>query len=175
MDLTLTCCQFGSVELKVPVDMIMNASGEQRRQQLRRLVHDANPSLSPPGYARFDDEIQLCGMGLFNTSISISELHKFYIASRATLLDPLALISTAPIQARLQVHVLSTPLRAALTPSRCQALQGILRWNDDTSPEGRRIQLPTVRPGFCSLPADCRQLEPLIGNRDLMLGVTLSG
>jgi hypothetical protein len=150
------------------VNMIMAASGEQRRQQLRRLMRNANPSVLPTGYTRYDPENPELRYGPFQyIDFDIEAAQVLYCYSG----DP-ANPGKIDRQGRYQGPAPSSQLLNRATggsdKSRCDALQGVLRWNDDAGPEGRNLQLPTVQPGFCSAAEDCRELEPLVGERKLM-------
>jgi hypothetical protein len=150
------------------VNMIMNASGEQRRQQLRRLMRNANPSVPPAGYAPYEPENPELRYGPFQyVEFDLEAAQVLYCYSG----DP-----DNPGKIDRQGHYKGPPPSPQLLnratggsdKNRCDALQGVLRWNDDAGPEGRNLQLPTVLPGFCAAADDCRELESLVGERKLM-------
>jgi hypothetical protein len=150
------------------VNMIMAASGEQRKAALRRLVRDANPAEAGPGYAPNEPENPEIRSGPFQyVDLDIEAVQILYCedgSGRPGLIDRSGSYSGGPPNDRLVNAATGGSDR-----SRCAGLQGVLKWNRDRAEGGRDLQLPQVKPGVCTGTGDCPALAALIGDRRLML------
>jgi hypothetical protein len=145
------------------VDMIMSASGEQRKQQMRRLMRDANPFHAGPGYTAYVSANPERRSGPFQyIDFDIDAAQVLYCPDQSKYLSRDGSFAGPPPNDELR-----NAATGGSDKSRCEALQGVLQWNDTTA-IGRNLQLTEVLPNFCSPAEDCTELEPLIGDRKFM-------
>lgn len=133
------------------VNMIMAASGEMRKTQLRELLQALNPRTAPSGnpalargpYQYLDIDIEATQILYCPDGTPVARDGGFTPEGPDWLLN----VATGGSEA-----------------SRCKGLQGVLAWN-----ARRNLRLPTAEPGFCSDEHDCPELLPLVGQRRLLV------
>jgi hypothetical protein len=150
------------------VDMIMDASGELRKQQLRELMRNANSIPSRPGYQPYDSGNPEKTYGPYQYVDLNLESAQILDCKSSDPNNP----GMIDRRGRYTGGALSDRLLGAEVgesdKTRCAALAGVLQWNDEIGPKGRNLQLPTLKEDFCLGPNDCQELLPLIGNSDLL-------
>ncbi len=134
------------------VDLIMAASGELRKMELRSLVEEIsraeagrvtpeNPFIAPGRHQYVDIDLEAA----------------LYMSCPGRIAGD---GSEAGPSARSKEIILNTA-NGSTERRRCDALKGVLHDNIT-----RQIDLPTVAPGFCSTP-DCPELDAVVGDRTL--------
>ncbi len=135
------------------VDLIMAASGEMRKMELRSLIEDvsrmhaakraptSNPFRAPGPHQYIDIDLEAA----------------YYMSC----LGPVS--ADGRYKGELGKDVPLNAANGTTERRRCEALIGMLRWN---APGGRGLALPTTPPGFCSGP-ECAALDDVLGDRRL--------
>jgi hypothetical protein len=131
-------------------------------------MRNANPLVLPAGYTQYDPGNPELRSGPFQYVVFDIEAAQVLYCYSGDPAEPGKVDRQGHYQGPAPSPQLLNKATGGSDKNRCDALQGVLRWNDDAGPEGRNLQLPTVLPEFCSAMEDCRELEPLVGEHKLM-------
>ncbi len=137
------------------VDLIMAASGELRKMELRSLIEEVSRATAGPRAAPADNPFLAPGRHQY-VDIDIEAAH--YLSC----LDPIPLDWSYKGDLG-DPRVLNTA-NGGSEARRCEALVGILDWQ-----KRRGLALLETPPGFCSR-ADCPELDRIVGDRTLGKG-----
>ncbi len=136
------------------VDMIMAASGELRKMELRSLVEEVSRMSAGAG-ARAPNPFLAPGRHQY---VDIDLEAAYYMSCPKPVGMDGAYAGFLGMEVPLNAANGSTERR------RCEALIGVLKWNAPDAPDGRNLQLPTAPPRLCH-DDDCAALDGVLGGR----------